>query len=247
MINGKRLVIIMPAFNASKTLKNTYSDIPHYVVDEIILVDDKSSDNTIEIAKELKIQHIVAHDINKGYGANQKTCFDYALKLNAEIVILLHPDYQYNPKLIVAIGEMISCGVYDIVLASRILCGSAIKGGMPVYKYFANRFLTLFQNILLNQKLSEYHTGYRAYSKEVLSKLKYHQNSDDFIFDNQIISQSIMHNFRIGEISCPAKYSSDSSSINFESSIKYGIGVIVVTIQHILHSLKIKKFNRYNN
>ena len=246
MINGKRLVIIMPAFNASKTLKNTYSDIPHHVVDDIILVDDKSSDNTIEIAKELKIQHIIAHDINKGYGANQKTCFDYALKLNADIVILLHPDYQYNPKLIVAIGEMISCGIYDIILASRILCGSAIKGGMPVYKYFANRFLTLFQNIFLNQKLSEYHTGYRAYSKEVLGKLKYHQNSDNFIFDNQIISQSIMHNFRIGEISCPAKYSPDSSSINFKKSVNYGLGVIYVTIEHLFHKWNLIKNNRYN-
>lgn len=244
MIRGLKVVVVMPSYNASKTLEWTYSEIPHHIVDEVILVDDKSNDNTVEVARKLGIKNMLVHDNNMGYGGNQKTCFNFALSLNADIIILLHPDYQYTPKLIGALCEMISTGIYDVVLASRILCGSALKGGMPIYKYIANRILTFFQNIILNQKISEYHTGYRAYRSKVLQTINYSLNSNDFIFDNEIISQIIINKFCVGEISCPAKYFPEASSIHFYQSIRYGIGIIRVSIEHFLHQTSIKKINR---
>jgi glycosyltransferase involved in cell wall biosynthesis len=208
MIHGKKIIIVMPAYNAEMTLKKVYNEIPFDIVDDVILVDDCSKDNTVELARKLKIQHVIKHDVNKGYGANQKSCYKKALALSADIVIMLHPDYQYTPKLIVSIAYMIANEVYDAVIASRILGNSAIKGGMPVYKYVSNRILTFIQNLLMNQKLSEYHTGYRAFSAEVLNGINFKDNSDDFVFDNQMLAQILYKNFRTGEISCPAKYRS---------------------------------------
>jgi len=205
MIHNKKVVVVLPAYNAAKTLEATYNEIPHDIVDEIVLVDDASSDNTMEIAKKLKINTYV-HLNNKGYGGNQKTCYREALKKGADVVVMLHPDYQYTPKLLTALASMVAVGEFDIVLASRILGRGALKGGMPFYKYLSNRFLTLAENILINQKLSEYHTGYRAFNREVLEKLPIEENSDDFVFDNEILVQAVYFGFRIGEISCPTKY-----------------------------------------
>ncbi len=224
----------MPAYNASKTLGQTYQEIPFDMVDEVILVDDASKDDTTEVAKQLGIRHVIKHEKNKGYGGNQKTCYNKALEIGADIVVMLHPDYQYTPKLITAIVSIIGQDLYPVVFASRILGKGALKGGMPVYKYIANRFLTLFQNILMGQKLSEYHTGYRAYSKEVLEKINYSRNSDDFIFDNQMIAQIFYHGFDIGEVTCPTKYFAEASSINFSRSVKYGIGVLGVSFRYFL-------------
>ena len=232
----------MPAYNAEKTLLKTYNEIPKDIVDEIILTDDASTDNTVEITKNLNIK-TVAHETNKGYGANQKTCYDYALKENPDIIIMLHPDYQYTPKLIYAMASLIAVGEYDVVLASRVLGRGALKGGMPVYKYIANRLLTFFQNLVLGYKLTEYHTGYRAFSSEVLKKIPYKINSDDFIFDNEILIQIIHHGFRIAEISCPTKYFPEASSINFRRSVKYGLGIVFNCFKYILHKAKIRKFN----
>ena len=232
MLNNKKIAVVLPAYNASKTLKATIDEIPHHIVDEIILVDDCSIDNTVEIAHKVKIQHIVSHAKNRGYGGNQKTCYEQALKVNADIIVMLHPDYQYTPKLIEAMTVMIANDLYDVVLGSRILSKGALEGGMPLYKYIANRILTFIQNILLNHKLSEYHTGYRAYTKQVLRKIDYSNNSDDFVFDNQLLSQIIFHNFRIGEISCPTKYFEEASSINFTRSVKYGLGCIATAVQY---------------
>ncbi len=234
MILGKKLVIVLPAYNAEKTLKQTYDEIPFDIVDEVVLVDDNSKDNTIEVARELNIIHIVKHEKNKGYGGNQKSCYNKAKELNADIVIMLHPDYQYTPKLIYSISYMIANGLYPVVFASRILGKGALKGGMPWYKYVANRLLTLFQNILLDQKLSEYHTGYRAFSREVLEKVDYEKNSDDFIFDNQMIAQIFNNGFTIAEVTCPTKYFDDASSINFRRSAIYGLGVLKVSIEYRL-------------
>lgn len=220
----------MPAYNAEKTLERTYKEIPFEFVDEVILVDDASGDRTSEIAREMGI-HTVVHTQNLGYGANQKTCYRTALALAADIVIMVHPDYQYTPKLIPAMASMIAYGEFDAVLASRILGIGALKGGMPLYKYIANRFLTLFENLLLGHKLSEYHTGYRAFSQEVLKKLPLEKNSDDFVFDNQMLAQLIWFGYRIGEVSCPTKYSHDSSSINFRRSVVYGLGVLKTSLQ----------------
>jgi len=242
MINNKKVVVVMPAYNAEKTLLKTYDEIPKDIVDEIILTDDASKDRTAELSKALHISTIV-HTANKGYGGNQKTCYDAALKLEPDIIIMLHPDYQYTPKLITAMASMIAVGTYDVVFASRILGRGALKGGMPFYKYVANRLLTLTENLLLGQKLSEYHTGYRAFSAEVLRKIQYHKNSDDFVFDNQIIAQIVVGGFRIGEISCPTRYAPESSSINFRRSIKYGFGVLGTTFRTILHRAKIKKYS----
>jgi len=242
MLNNKKIVVIMPAYNAEKTLLKTYNEIPKDIVDEIILTDDASTDNTVEITKNLNIK-TVAHETNKGYGANQKTCYDYALKENPDIIIMLHPDYQYTPKLIYAMASLIAVGEYDVVLASRILGRGALKGGMPVYKYIANRLLTFFQNLVLGYKLTEYHTGYRAFSSEVLKKIPYKINSDDFIFDNEILIQIIHHGFRIAEISCPTKYFPEASSINFRRSVKYGLGIVFNCFKYILHKAKIRKFN----
>ncbi len=225
MLLDKKIVIVLPAYEAAKTLNETYAAIPHEIVDEVVLVDDASTDDTAEVAKALGIRTIV-HEKNRGYGGNQKTCYREALKLDADIVIMLHPDYQYEPKLISALASMIACGVYDVVIASRILSGTARSGGMPLYKYIANRFLTLFQNLMLGAKLSEYHTGYRAFSKEVIATLPLLRNSDNFIFDNEMLVQAISRGFRIGEVSCPTKYFPEASSINLKNSVVYGLGVI---------------------
>ena len=245
MIKGKKVVVVMPAYNAAKTLEQTYADIPFDIVDEVILVDDASTDETVKVAGTLNIQHVIRHDDNKGYGGNQKTCYTKALSLGADIVIMLHPDYQYNPKLIPSMANLIAEGVYPVVIGSRILGKGAITNGMPAYKYFFNRCLTLFQNILLNQKLSEYHTGYRAYSAEVLREINFMANSDDFVFDNQVLLQIIYKRYVIGEISCPAKYFDDASSINFSRSCRYGWGIVTNTFGFVLQKLKWADFKMY--
>jgi glycosyltransferase involved in cell wall biosynthesis len=241
MLNNKKIVVIMPAYNAEKTLAQTYKEIPKDIVDLVILTDDASSDRTVELAKELNINTIV-HDKNKGYGANQKTCYLEALKENPDIVIMLHPDYQYTPKLITAMASMIAFGEYDVALASRILGRGALRGGMPLYKYIANRILTIVENILIGYKLTEYHTGYRAYSSDVLKKIPFLKNSDDFVFDNEIIVQIVHFGFRIAEISCPTKYFPEASSINFGRSVKYGIGVLATGVKFVLSKWHLKKF-----
>ena len=241
MINGKKVVVVLPAYNAEKTLEKTYSEIPLNVVDEVILVDDFSSDKTVEIAKKLGIKHIIKHDKNKGYGANQKTCYKKALELNADIIIMLHPDYQYTPKLIEPMAYIIANDVYKVVIGSRILGRSPVRKGMPIYKYIANRFLTFVQNLLMGQKLSEYHTGYRAYSKEVLKKIDFEKNSDDFVFDNEILAQICYLGYEIGEISCPTRYFPEASSINLKRSIIYGFGVLRVSFSYFFDKLGIIK------
>ena len=235
MILGKKLVVVLPAYNASKTIEQTYNEIPFDIVDEIILVDDNSKDNTAEVAATLGIKHIIVHPQNRGYGGNQKSCYNKAIELNADIVIMLHPDYQYTPKLIHSMAYLIANEVYPVAFGSRILSKGALAGGMPWYKYIANRILTSFQNILLNEKLSEYHTGYRAFSKEVLKSISYNSNSDDFVFDNQMIAQIFNKKFQIGEITCPTKYFPEASSINLKRSIIYGLGVLKVSIQFRLN------------
>ena len=234
MLNQKRICIVLPAYNAAETLEMTYNEIPFDIVDEVVLVDDASRDHTAEIAKKLGIQQVIRHELNRGYGGNQKSCYNKALELNADIVIMLHPDYQYTPKLIHSIAAIIAFDVYPVVLGSRILGKGALKGGMPMYKYIANRFLTLGQNILMSQKLSEYHSGYRAFSKEVFSKIDIELNSDDFIFDNQMLAQLFYAGYEIGEVTCPTKYFEEASSINFSRSMKYGFGVIGVSIGYRL-------------
>lgn len=245
MLNNKKIVVVLPGYNAEKTLEKTYNEIPFDIVDEVVFVDDASPDRSVEKAKELGIKHIVKHEKNLGYGGNQKTCYNTALKLGADIVIMLHPDYQYTPMLIPSIANMIASGLYPVVLGSRILGKGALKGGMPIYKYIANRFLTLIQNILINQKLSEYHTGYRAFSREVLETIDYNNNSDDFVFDNQMLSQIVYAGFDIGEISCPTKYFEEASSINLKRSIKYGLGVLQTSLKHFLQRTGIAKFKMY--
>jgi glycosyltransferase involved in cell wall biosynthesis len=233
MIGGKKVVVVMPAYNAEKTLRRTWDELPHELVDDVVLVDDASSDATVRIARDLGIQTIV-HRENMGYGANQKTCYRETLRLGADVVVMIHPDYQYSPRLVTAMASMIVSGHYDVVLGSRILGGSAIDGGMPLYKYVSNRFLTLVENLALGAKLSEYHTGFRAYSRRVLETLPLEANSDDFVFDNEILVQAVHFGFRIGEISCPTRYFDDSSSINFPRSVKYGIGVLSTSIKFLL-------------
>lgn len=233
MINGKKVVVIMPAYNAEKTLKQTYDEIYHDFVDEVILVDDNSLDNTKIVSQELNITTIV-HESNKGYGANQKSCYKAALKAGADIVVMLHPDYQYTPKLIPAMVSMMSFGEYDAVMASRMLGNSALKGGMPFYKFLANKFLTEFENLFLGEKLSEYHTGFRGFTKEVLEKLPLADCDDDFIFDNEILALLFYYNYKVGELSCPTKYFKEASSINFARSCKYGLGVLAVSMKYRL-------------
>ena len=240
MINGKKVIVVLPAYNAERTLMQTYEEIPKDIVDDIILVDDGSLDNTVEISKKLGIQTII-HQSNKGYGANQKTCYQEALKKNPDMIIMLHPDYQYSPKLILAMAAMISSGLYDVVLASRILGRGALRGGMPLYKYISNRVLTMIENYMLGYKLTEYHTGYRAYSSEVLKNIPFMKNSDDFVFDNEILAQVIYFKYRIAEISCPTKYFPEASSINFSRSVKYGFGVLATGLKFLIHKMKIKK------
>jgi glycosyltransferase involved in cell wall biosynthesis len=225
MLNNKKIIVILPAYNAARTLERTYSEIPMDIVDEVLLVDDASRDNTAELARRLGI-HTIVHEQNRGYGGNQKTCYQAALDKGADIVVMLHPDYQYTPFLITSLASMIAFGVYDVVLASRILGKGALQGGMPLYKYVANRALTFIENLLLGQKLSEYHTGYRAFSRNVLIKLPLEGNSDDFVFDNQMLAQISWYNFTIGEVSCPARYIPEASSINFNRSVTYGLGVV---------------------
>lgn len=231
MISNKKIVVVLPAYNAEKTLEDTYKEIPFDVVDDVILVDDKSQDETVQKAKDLGIKNIFLHDQNRGYGANQKTCYDEALKLGADIVVMLHPDYQYTPTLIPSMVYLIANDIYPVVLGSRILGNGALKGGMPLYKYISNRILTFIQNLLIGAKLSEYHTGFRAYSKEVLGSINYSNNSNDFVFDNQVLAQIHYKKFRIAEITCPTKYNDQSSSINFYRSIKYGFGVLKTSFQ----------------
>ena len=232
----------MPAYNAELTLEQTYGEIPFDIVDDVILVDDYSKDSTLEIAKRLGIKYVIKHELNKGYGGNQKTCFNKALELNADIVIMLHPDYQYTPKLIHSMAYLIANGVYPVVFGCRILIHGAIKGGMPLYKYVSNRFLTAFENFLIRQKLAEYHTGYRAYSAEVLKAVNYNKCSNNFIFDNEIIAQIFNKGFEIAEITCPTRYFKGASSINFNNSVIYGLGVLRVSIRYFLHKAKILKY-----
>lgn len=232
MLNGKRIVVVMPAYNAAKTLRRTYDEIPHDVVDDVILVDDASQDHTVAVARELGI-HCVVHPRNAGYGANQKTCYRRALELGADVVVMLHPDYQYTPKLITAMAGMITSGVYHAVLGSRVLGRGALAGGMPLYKYVANRVLTLIQNLCLTQKLAEYHTGYRAFSREVLLTLPLEENSDDFVFDNEVIVQLVYFGYEVAEITCPARYFEEASSINWWRSIWYGLGVLRTTLRYL--------------
>jgi glycosyltransferase involved in cell wall biosynthesis len=247
MINQQKLVIVLPAYNAARTLEKTYREIPMDIVDEVILVDDKSSDNTVEAGRALGIRHVITHDHNRGYGGNQKTCYDAALELGADIVVMLHPDYQYTPYLVTAMASLIALDVHPVVFGSRILGKGALDGGMPRYKYIANRLLTLFQNIMLGQKLSEYHTGYRAYSADVLRAINYHENSENFVFDNELISQVFMAGFHIGEVTCPTRYFEDASSIRLGPSIRYGLGVLRVCLQHALHRAGLMKFRRYGD
>lgn len=235
MIAGKKLAVVLPAYNAAKTLEMTYAEIPFDIVDEVVLVDDASRDNTVETAKKLGIEHIVKHESNRGYGGNQKSCYAKALSLDADIIVMLHPDYQYTPKLIRAMASIIANGVYPVVYASRILGKGALKGGMPIYKYIANRLLTLGQNILMGQKLSEYHTGYRAFSKDIFDVIDIEANSDDFVFDNEMSAQICYAGYEIGEVTCPTKYFEDASSINFKRSTIYGLGVIRVSIAYRLN------------
>lgn len=232
MIKEKKIVVVLPAYNAAKTLEITYNEIDFSIVDDVILVDDKSKDETVKEAQRLGIKHIISHEINKGYGGNQKTCYNKALEIGADIVIMLHPDYQYTPKLIPSMAHLIANELYHVVLGSRILGKGALIGGMPWYKYVANRLLTLFQNILMNAKLSEYHTGYRAFSREVLEKVNYNANSDNFVFDNQMLAQIWYAGYEIAEITCPTKYFDDASSINIKNSSIYGLGVLKTSLQY---------------
>lgn len=234
MIDSKKITIVLPAYNAEKTLEKTYNEIPFDIVDQVILVDDLSRDQTLEVAEKLGIQEIIRHKTNLGYGGNQKSCYSKALELDSDIIVMLHPDYQYTPRLIHSMCYLIANGVYDVVLGSRILGRGAIKGGMPLYKYIANRILTLFQNIMMGQKLSEYHTGFRAFSRRVLNSIAYQENSDDFVFDNQMIAQIFYAGFEIAEITCPTRYFREASSIKLNRSIKYGLGVMGTSIQYRL-------------
>lgn len=241
MLNNKKIVVVMPAYNAAGTLEKTYRELDRDVIDDVIVVDDFSSDRTVEICKRLGIRHIV-HPKNMGYGANQKTCYTEALRRNADIVIMVHPDYQYSPGLAPALAVMLASGVYDVAVASRILGNGALEGGMPRYKYVANRCLTVLQNLLCNTKLSEFHTGYRAFTRKVLATLPLVENSNDYVFDNEMLGQIIYFNYRLGEISCPTKYFKEASSINFTRSVKYGFGVIAVSLKVLLQRMGLFRF-----
>jgi glycosyltransferase involved in cell wall biosynthesis len=243
MIEGKKVVVVFPAYNAEKTLEQTYKELPMDIVDETVLVDDASKDDTASLARKLGINHVIVHDKNKGYGGNQKSCYKKALEVGGDIIIMVHPDYQYTPLLVKSMCSIIANGVFPVVYASRILGKGALSGGMPIYKYIANRLLTLFQNILMNQKLSEYHTGYRAFDRKVFDHIAIEKNSDDFVFDNQITAQIFFAGFEIGEVTCPTKYFDDASSINFKRSAIYGLGVLNVSIQYRLQKWGIARFS----
>ncbi|MEL6925245.1 MAG: glycosyltransferase family 2 protein [Bacteroidota bacterium] len=247
MYKTKKVIAVLPAYNAALTLEKTYNEIPMDLVDEVILCDDASKDNTSDLARTIGIQHVIVHEQNKGYGGNQKSLYNKALELGGDIIIMLHPDYQYTPKLIPAMVNIIGDDLYPVVLGSRILGKGALKGGMPLYKYIANRFLTLTQNFLVNYKLSEYHTGYRAFSREVLEQINFNQNSDDFVFDNEMLSQIIYAGFDIAEVTCPTKYFEEASSINFARSSKYGLGVLRVSVTHWLQRWGLAKFKMYES
>jgi glycosyltransferase involved in cell wall biosynthesis len=244
MINGKRVAVVLPAYNAEKTLEATVRELPE-LVDMCLLVDDHSSDHTVEIAERLALQYFV-HDRNYGYGRNQQTCYREALAAGADVIIMLHPDYQYTPLLVTAMASMVAYGVYDVVLGSRIIGGQALRGGMPLYKYIFNRLLTAFENLFLRIKLSEYHTGYRAFGREVLSRLPLLENSDDFVFDNQMLAQCVHFGFRIGEVSCPTKYFDEASSINFRRSVIYGLGVLLTSLQFTLQRMGVARFRIFS-
>ncbi|MBX7141859.1 MAG: glycosyltransferase family 2 protein [Chitinophagales bacterium] len=246
MLNGKKIIVVLPAYNAARTLEQTYREIPLDLVDDVVLVDDASRDDTVELAKKIGIRHVIVHESNKGYGGNQKSCYDKAVELGGDIVIMLHPDYQYTPRLIPAMASIIANGIYPVVLGSRILGRGAKKGGMPVYKYYFNRMLTFIQNLLIGEKLSEYHTGYRAFSGEVLQKINYRLNSNDFVFDNQMLSQIFMAGFEIAEVTCPTKYFEEASSINFRRSVKYGLGVLSTSVKHFLHKHNLLRSRIYS-
>jgi glycosyltransferase involved in cell wall biosynthesis len=246
MILNKKLVVIMPAYNAEKTLRQTYEELPHDYVDEVILVDDASRDETSRVARELGIKTII-HPENRGYGGNQKTCYREALRHGADIVVMVHPDYQYSPRLVAAMASMIASGHYDVVLGSRILGGGALKGGMPLYKYVANRFLTLVENVALGVKLSEYHTGFRAFTRQVLETLPLEENSDDFVFDSEMLVQTVYFGFTIGELSCPTRYFREASSINFRRSVKYGLGVLGSILKYLASRWGVRKFAILNS
>jgi glycosyltransferase involved in cell wall biosynthesis len=243
MYKDKKVIVVMPAYKAEATLEKTYNEIPFEFVDEVVLVDDSSPDGTVKEAQRLGIKHIIRHDVNKGYGGNQKSCYKKALELNGDIVIMLHPDYQYTPHLLTAMISIIGNGLYPVVFGSRILGKGALKGGMPLYKYIANRFLTLFQNILMGQKLSEYHTGYRAFSRDVLENVPYNKCDDDFVFDNEMIAQIFWKGYEIAEVTCPTKYFDEASSINFVRSSKYGLGVLRVSVRYFLAKIGIWKWD----
>ncbi len=245
MYKGKKVIVVLPAYNAAKTLEVTYREIPFDLVDDVILCDDHSRDNTAEVAAGLGIKHVIVHQQNKGYGGNQKSLYNKALELNGDIVIMLHPDYQYTPLLIPSMVNIIGEGLYPVVLGSRILGMGALKGGMPMYKYIANRFLTFTQNVLIKYKLSEYHTGYRSFSREVLETINFNVNSDDFVFDNEMLSQIVYAGFDIGEVTCPTKYFEEASSINFSRSMKYGLGVLRVSFNHFLQRMGLVKLDMY--
>jgi glycosyltransferase involved in cell wall biosynthesis len=246
MIDGKKIVVVMPAYNATRTLERTYREIPFDIVDEVILVDDFSSDDTVKLATKLGIPKVIRHEKNRGYGGNQKTCYREALESGADIVVMLHPDYQYTPLLMEAMAYPVARGLFAVMLGSRILGKGAMKGGMPFYKYVSNRLLTLIQNILLNQKLAEYHTGYRAFTREILLRLPLEENSDDFVFDNEMLAQIAYAGYEIGEVSCPAKYFKEASSINFGRSIQYGFGVLRVSLCYRLQKLGFAKFRIFD-
>ena len=242
MIQGRKVIVVLPAYKAEKTLAMTFQEIKSFdIVDEVVLVDDNSPDNTVELAKSIGIKHVIKHEKNKGYGGNQKTCYNKALELGGDIIIMVHPDYQYTPKLIPSMASIIANDLYPVVLGSRILGKGALNGGMPLYKYFSNIALTLLQNLLLNQKLSEYHTGYRAFSREVIEAINLEENSNDFVFDNQMLAQIFYAGFEIGEVTCPTKYFEEASSINFSRSVKYGLGVIATSLKYRLQKMGLIK------
>ncbi|HMJ24722.1 MAG TPA: glycosyltransferase family 2 protein [Pyrinomonadaceae bacterium] len=246
MLNGKKIIVVMPAYNAARTLERTYQDLPLEVVDEVLLVDDASGDDTVTVSRRLGLTTFL-HERNMGYGRNQKTCYREALRRGADIIVMVHPDYQYSPRLVLPIAGMIAAGEYDVVIGSRILGNGALQGGMPLYKYISNRFLTAFQNILIGQKLSEYHTGFRAFSREVLEFLPLEENTNDFIFDNEMLTQIVFFNFKIGEISCPTKYFDEASSINFSRSVRYGLGVLMTSLKFRLQKMGIGHFGIFNS